>query len=127
MWTRQTTADGIPRDAIRETWSNSDGLSFDVDVRIGKPLDVLKLKGADLQEVKAYAEFLSKSAARLFGPSAGRRRLEECPCCANPSVTSKEALTVYGATYVQCAACGHVYVLDQPGPDELDKLFTESE
>jgi 2-polyprenyl-3-methyl-5-hydroxy-6-metoxy-1,4-benzoquinol methylase len=115
----------------RETWDWRDGdrvlLSTDVDVRIGKPLDVLALKGTSLPEIGEYAAFLQQTAADLYGPARGRRHVEACPCCAEATATATVVATIFGVDYRRCAGCGHAFVADPPETSALEAVFAQSE
>jgi hypothetical protein len=127
MWTKQSAIDGIARDQVTETWYSPDGVPFQVDVRVGKPLDVLALKGTDLGEISEYARFLEESGARMYGGNRRTRKVDQCPCCETPLTSAVEVLSVYQASYVQCPSCGHVLVSEQPILEELDQLFSDSD
>lgn len=101
--------------------------SFDVRVRAGKPFDVLKLKSVDLGEVRDYADFLTRTAQRLYGAGADIQRLSNCPICYASLDDAAVELTVFDTPYVRCAGCGHATVRAAPPPDVLDKVFAESE
>lgn len=125
-WVRQTPITAVPAKFWRETWRRGD-FSFDLDVTFGKPLDVLQLKGTDLEETRRYAKFLADTAARLYAPDTPRERLTACPICAHSTDDATEALRVFGIAYVRCAACGHGFVADRPSEAVLKSLFTESD
>jgi 2-polyprenyl-3-methyl-5-hydroxy-6-metoxy-1,4-benzoquinol methylase len=101
--------------------------TFDVRVRAGKPLDVLKLKGIDLGEVREYAAFLERTSSRLYGAGADLRRVPACPLCHAPLDGAAVELAVFGVPYVRCGRCGHVGVGARPQPEVLDAIFAESE
>lgn len=101
--------------------------AFDVRIRAGKPLDVLKLKGVDLGEVRTYADFLAGTAERLYRSATEIRRIEHCPMCGASLDRAPTELTVFGVPYLRCAACGHVGVGARPAPEVLDQIFAESE
>jgi len=114
-----------------ERWEYQPGksasLTFDVRVRAGKALDVLALKGIDLDEVRNYAGFLKRTAERLYGSGADIQRLRACPLC-NASLDGAEnELTVFDVSYIRCGTCGHVGVAVRPAAEVLDSVFAESE
>lgn len=129
-WRRRTdlTSRGPHR---KETWEcDHDGLSrsFDIDVTVGKPLDIVRLKGgASLDEMRAYSAFLLETARELYGPNRKRREVVQCPCCATDSDRAVEECVVFGVPYSRCGHCGHVFVRSQPLPEALAALFAESE
>ena len=102
--------------------------SFDVTVRMGKPVDILSLKGLELGEIRDYAAFLTDAASRLYGGAASRHHLARCVCCHTPlSGKEEEVLRVFDVPYVRCQTCGHVLVAEQPAPEALSAVFSESE
>jgi 2-polyprenyl-3-methyl-5-hydroxy-6-metoxy-1,4-benzoquinol methylase len=102
--------------------------SFDVSVRIGKAVDILSLKGLDLRETRDYSAFLTDTANRLYEEAASRRHLSRCVCCCTPlSGKEKEVLRIFDISYVRCQMCGHVLVPEQPTPEALRAVFSESE
>ena len=101
--------------------------SYDVKVRAGKALDVLKLKGINLDEVREYSGFLETTAARLYGADADIRPVPDCPLCHAPLAGAAVELAVFGVPYVRCGQCGHVGVGARPRTAVLDEVFAESE
>ena len=67
-WTRTGELGAVPRARSTERWDYRAGtasLSCEVEVTIGKALDVVGLKGTALSDVSDYAAFLMATAARL--------------------------------------------------------------
>lgn len=99
----------------------------EMEVRIGKPFDVLGLKGTSLVEITEYAKHLRRVAAALYAPSEPTRELRACPCCDADTNTAAVELVVYGVSYHRCRTCGHVFVRDQPSTEALEAHFAETE
>lgn len=114
-----------------ETWlyrpSGAPERTFDVKVKAGKPLDVLALKGVDLDEVRSYADFLARTAKRLYRDGADVQKLRNCPVCNANTNDARLALQVFGEHYLRCSACGHVFVGARPTAEAFDRVFTDSE
>ncbi|MBV9521517.1 MAG: class I SAM-dependent methyltransferase [Alphaproteobacteria bacterium] len=128
-WTRIAAFGGPPSERTVEQWEYRRGdhvLSCAVEILIGKPLDVLSLKGTSLDEVRRYADFLKQTARRLYAPDASLRRCDACPIC-DSAATSADALRIFGQSYARCGECGHGFVRDQPSLEALDTIFGESE
>ena len=127
-WSRQVPFSSDHRAARLERWEyrGADGRAraFEVMVQAGKPLDVLGLKGVDLQEVRAYSEFVARTAAGLYRTSAPRER---CPICGGGLERATVELHVFGVPYARCPECAHVIVALKPDPAAVDALFAESE
>ncbi len=130
-WFRQIPFSADHSSQWRERWEYSpNGIterSFDVCVKAGKSLDILSLKGRDLNEVCKYSDLLKKSALKLYNKSANARTLHECPICHAVLDNAAVELTVFDVPYVRCKRCGHVCVSAPPAGEVLDDLFTESE
>jgi len=131
-WFRTTPFSADHETQRQEKWQcqREDGavFDFDVNVRAGKPLDVVALKGLDLAELRGYAEFLQKTARQLYGSGSPLRKITLCPCCGTETGNfNDQALSVFGIDYFRCCECGHVFVLEQPTNEAHTKLFSESE
>ncbi len=129
-WNRIGPLDRAPARHFQESWIREapDGSSVrhDVQVTIGKPFDVLSLKGTDLEEWRSYARFLDETAARLYATGAPRQTITQCPCCDLDTRAAAKAFAAFGVDYHQCATCGHVFVRDQPRRTDLETNFEES-
>lgn len=130
-WTRKTALGGAGQPGATELWECVEGeetvASFEVDVTIGKPLDVLALKGASLDEIREYAGFLRATAKKLYAGQGNTRDVSECPCCGARTASAVEAATIFGVSYKRCSGCGHAFVGAQPTPEVLRGVFAESE
>jgi 2-polyprenyl-3-methyl-5-hydroxy-6-metoxy-1,4-benzoquinol methylase len=108
-------------------WELPDGTAFELEVRVGKPLDVLGLKRTSLTELRDYAEGLARTAAELYAPEASRREIESCPMCAHPTDHAPVAAEVYGVSYHRCPRCGHGFVRSQPVTERIEARYAESD
>jgi hypothetical protein len=130
-WTRRASLDGARVSRATEIWECRDQqdrrLAFEVDVTIGKPFDVLTLKGTSLSEIREYTRFLQSVAAKLYGPQSTTKRVASCPCCDESVTSPHEAASIFGVAYNRCNECGHVFVGLQPAPSALLEVFAESE
>lgn len=131
QWTRKTALGGPRPTQNTEVWECRDEgrpvASYEVDVTLGKPLDVLNLKGTSLQEIRDYAAFLQQTATHLYAPHQPRRIVRQCPCCTADTATALETLVVYKIPYHRCTHCGHLFVRSQPAIEIMAKVFAESE
>ena len=130
-WTRRVSLDGARVSRTTEIWECRDRqegtLTFEVDVTIGKPLDILALKGTSLSEIREYTRFLQSVVAKLYGPHSATKRVASCPCCDESVSSPHEAASIFGVAYNRCNECGHVFVGSQPEPSALLEVFAESE
>lgn len=122
LWRRETPMGGPT--PVSERWLRSDDVAIDVALRVGKPLDVVALKGGtSLDETRAYAAELDTAARRLYGTPGPA--IDGCPCCAAPAAEAADAPVVLGVTYRRCSRCGHLFVGTQPAPEALDARYEE--
>jgi predicted RNA-binding Zn-ribbon protein involved in translation (DUF1610 family) len=84
---------------------------YPVEIKIGKPFDVLAVKGSDLGETRRYAAFLAETAARLYG--SARDVVTRCPACGHDTAFAPEAFRIFGVPYHRCDSCGHGFVRDR--------------
>lgn len=97
----------------------------EVEVTVGKHLDVLGLRPIDPDEARAYVADLERTAAvQRSGPTVTR---DACPCCSGPVRDRDRPVTILGMTYVRCPACGHAFVRTAPAPDALAAHFADDE
>lgn len=105
-----------------------DPVTFDVEIEIGKHLDVAALKGTDLEEVRSYGAFLAETASRIYAETSTLERCSNCPICRSRMDDGAEVvLKVYGVPYVRCSTCGHVFVEDRPKREVLGAIFSDSD
>ena len=130
-WIRKTALSETRQLQHKEIWEYVEGhrtlASFEIDVTIGKPLDVLSLKGTSLQRIRDYAEFLRRTANVLYGSSSGRQEFSACPCCGADSARAVDVLSIFDIAYKRCWQCAHVFIFSQPSPEALLEVFAKSE
>ncbi len=130
-WTRSVPLSGNTASPIEETWTytRADGRASThaMTVTVGKPFDVLSLKGTNIDEMRQYAEFLGTTARRLYGEKTPQRDVAHCPCCLQPTSGAAEALRIFDVPYHRCAQCGHAFVRRQPTEAVLNEVFGGSE
>jgi 2-polyprenyl-3-methyl-5-hydroxy-6-metoxy-1,4-benzoquinol methylase len=129
-WTRRAPLDGHTRSRITELWEYARGRirqDFEMEISVGKPLDVLALKGSDIEGVRRYAAHLEEVAEGLYGGSAPLQEIDRCPACGESDSVASVAVTVFKVPYVSCPRCGHAYVRRQPTNEALQSRFAESE
>lgn len=133
-WTRTAPLSPTRQGWTREQWTRTAGngtpATYPVDVRRGKPFDVVGLKGTDLGGIRTYAEVLAATARRLYDGTG--ERVAACPACAapRPAASAEPAggqVEVLGVRYARCGRCGHAYVGQRPAEERLDELFRDSE
>jgi hypothetical protein len=130
-WQRVSPMSGIPGVQSAETWVCTDlgghEAKYPMRVTNGKPFDVLSLKGTKLSDVRDYAAFLERTAARLYASGAPRRRVSQCPCClAETAEHARQTYQFFDVPFYRCAVCGNGFVLEQPSEAVLNSVFAES-
>ncbi|MBU0509543.1 class I SAM-dependent methyltransferase [bacterium] len=99
-------------------------VSCNVQVRIGKDLNLRRLKGSHDQH-SAKAEEIRRSRSTLY-ESNEIEPVTFCPVCGASSETSTPRATIMGATYHQCRQCSHVFVKDRPTRGALERFYREN-
>lgn len=130
-WTREASLSRQPAATPQsETWQLTEqGQAVwrgPVTVFCGKPLDIKALKGTDLKEWQAYAEFLRSTASRLYEPEK-LKDVTNCPCCEASVADAPALMHVWKIAYAQCPACQHVFVARQPLPEHISQIFVDSD
>lgn len=128
-WFREAplTCSGTRR---RETWRKRDPagaeVSHPVEVFLGKKLQLRRLRSFDLGETQGYAAKLSRVAADIFAPDKVDL-VSDCPGCEEPTAGAETIVCLYGANYVRCRHCGHVFVAVKPRAGVRVAYFADSE
>ncbi len=129
-WRRRLPLSPPPGGERDELWEVSeDGgppVALPVRVRIGKPFDVVALKGLDPEGHRAEAARARADAAALYGDGEAPP-LTECPCCGAPAAGAPEAAVINGVAYHRCPGCGHGYVRRRPERAALARHHSDDE
>ncbi len=111
-----------------ELWEDERILaSYPVQVRTGKPLDVVGFKSPRLDELKSYAAHLAASARQLYAPEAALSALPACPACLLDSAQVEPQAAILGVAYGRCPRCGHLFVPRQPSTQAWESFFSASD
>ncbi len=105
---------------IREDNNNRE--NFNVKVFLGKKTDLLKLKKNIVEKLKKQLEYYKKTRTDLYS-NKDKEHIEKCPVCGNDSKQSISRTTIYGANYVQCLNCSHIYVLERPTKKSIYNFY----
>lgn len=129
-WTRTTSLDQRERSSYAETWTvaqdDSAPQSFNVEIKVGKPFDPLRLKTIDLNEHKKYAESLKSIVSELLSKSANVTTPSSCPCCNAAAVNLLPAVAIWEGRYVGCKSCGHRFLSPRPTTEAINSVFASS-
>jgi 2-polyprenyl-3-methyl-5-hydroxy-6-metoxy-1,4-benzoquinol methylase len=113
---------------VREIWRRTDRpASFEIDVSLGKPFDVTRLKGETSDTLRKWGEEYGAMARAAYGAPASLVRIADCPCCEASTEQAAPFASIYGAEYRRCLHCGHVFLLRQRSNDALNKSFEQTD
>jgi hypothetical protein len=129
QWSREIPfrQDALRTESWHCRWPDGTSRAYQVETRVGKPFDVVGLKGGDLDETRAYAAFLARSAKRLYAAGVTQETVRACPACGGDTVNATEAFRIFEIAYCRCGFCGHGFVRTRPSQEELKELFSSSE
>lgn len=111
-----------------ETWILKDKThteqTYSVEVRLGKPIDILTLKSNMVEDFGKCVSQTRKSRLKLFSDASNLEHVEQCPICESGAV--QHALTIYGASYIRCKECSHHFLANRPTKEALAAFYSEN-
>ena len=121
-WSRtsgfEPAADGV------ETWlSATSGRQHSVHVTLGKEIEIMAVKEHVVEAFAATAREVRESRERLFSDKKRVESVTSCPVCGASGRAKEDALSIYGATYAECASCSHYYVTKRPSKEALEQYY----
>lgn len=132
-WTRTRDLAQPPEGADgHETWELHDGTgevvaSYPIRTRLGKPFDVMRMKGQSPAQLRDWTAQVADAVARLYAPGTPRRTVAQCPCCGASTEAADMVCRIHGVAYHRCSSCAHVLVREQPAPDVLNRMFADND
>jgi 2-polyprenyl-3-methyl-5-hydroxy-6-metoxy-1,4-benzoquinol methylase len=105
---------------IRE--ENGNKKEFELEVFLGKKTNLLKLKKNIVEKIKKNLDYYQKTRTELYNNSDMEDVLS-CPVCSGSSKDSTKKSNIYGAQYVQCNICSHVYVIKRPAQKTIHDFY----
>ncbi|OGF27347.1 hypothetical protein A2477_03860 [Candidatus Falkowbacteria bacterium RIFOXYC2_FULL_47_12] len=112
-----------------ETWIYDDSdikKRYEVDVTLGKPIDITALKLNELENFHAQVVATRDSRTNLF-QSVNMREVTLCPICQRKTDKNIPPIfEVYTAHYVQCPSCLHCYVATVPSDESLHRFYASN-
>lgn len=123
-WTR-TSSLGAPEQQAKERWYAPDGRAFDLRVRFGKRVDIFGLKKQTFERFSATIDEISTSRRAMYAPS-NVAPVKACPICAHPSAEQRALVEIYGAKYLECVVCAHVYVENRMTDEAIQRFYGSS-
>ena len=126
-WSRTAPMQPSPDVSHTEVWASrrsgeDSARCHEVDVRLGKPVDILTLKANVLEDFAAHAARTRDSRSRLYAAGA-TECVHRCPICGADSADSLLRISIYGAAYHQCPECSHCFILHRPTKAALDEFY----
>ena len=128
QWKKETPFENIFGIPTKERWTHKapDGTAYyDVVKTYGKPFDVASLKQESFYDFNAVATRVRKSRERLYRKGE-TQPISTCPVCSSDTQYSTDEVSVYGAPYVRCSTCAHVYVSKRPTAAALERFYRKS-
>ncbi|MBI4647573.1 MAG: methyltransferase domain-containing protein [Bacteroidia bacterium] len=108
-----------------EIWlrkSKNGTFEFPVDIYLGKKTDLLTLKKNIVESIKKQVEYYRNSRRLLYSQSE-TENVSSCPVCNESSENTITKLSVYGAEYVQCNNCSHLFVIRRPSQKAIHNFY----
>lgn len=109
----------------RETWIREDSdnsVEFPIDLYLGKKTNLLDLKKNIVRDIPNQIEYYKNSRESVYKPE-NLEEVKQCPVCNEASSSSSPQVIIYGAEYVQCSRCTHVYVLKRPLQSDIEGFY----
>lgn len=114
-----------------EVWELRDNgcvvAAYPMQVKLGKPFDVMRMKAGSIGQLRGSVADTRDAIAALYGEAAARRSLAACPCCGGDIVAATPFAVVYDISYRRCATCAHVFIVEQPALEALNRMFAEND
>ena len=76
------------------------GKSYEVDLRLGKPIDICSLKSDMIQNFSRYVMCIKSTRRQLFR-SKELERVKYCPVCKKSTKGSRFLISIYSGHYHQ--------------------------
>lgn len=123
-WQRVSPLQNLPNKS-KEIWirnTNDKDERFNVEIFFGKKTDLLALKKSIVDTLSEKIAYYQKSRTELYG-APNREPVTACPVCDHTSADAVSQVTIYGAEYVQCQSCSHVYVKERPAQKTIYDFY----
>ena len=126
VWTQTTPFESKKNQ--KEKWICKDKETeqcYDVDVTLGKPIDILSLKLSVIEDFSAKVDEVKNSRTAFF--QGELERVKQCPICKADTTNFLEDLNIYGAKYTRCLDCSHHFIIARPTQEAIEKFYKEDE
>ncbi|MCR9253060.1 MAG: class I SAM-dependent methyltransferase [bacterium] len=105
---------------IRQNDESSE--SFNVKTYLGKKTNLLKLKKSIVEDIPKQLEYYKETREDIYKPE-NVEQVDKCPVCQSSSSETTSKSNIYGANYVQCKNCTHVYVIKRPTKSAIEGFY----
>jgi 2-polyprenyl-3-methyl-5-hydroxy-6-metoxy-1,4-benzoquinol methylase len=95
---------------------------YDMAIYLGKKTNLLKLKKNIVSSIKNNVSYYKKTREALFS-HPDMQKVSECPVCRSSSAETTLKANIYGAEYVQCQRCTHVYLIKRPAQAAIHNFY----
>ncbi|HBH23859.1 MAG TPA: hypothetical protein DDY13_10605 [Cytophagales bacterium] len=95
---------------------------FNLDIHYGKKTDLLGLKKDIIDRIKDKILYYKESREKLYNTDE-KELVTNCPVCDNSSNNTIPKVNIYGANYVQCSKCSHVYLKERPSKKSIHNFY----
>ena len=110
-----------------EIWVYKDSKTekrYNVEVTLGKPIDILSLKLNMIEDFSSNVARIRNSRTSLFN-KGNLQQVDLCPICKCKTKDSREVFNVYNARYYQCKSCSHCFVIKRPTKKALEEFYSK--
>jgi len=115
--------------AQSEIWRYDDGKDseeINVEVRLGKPIDILSLKWDNLERFRKKIKDISSSRRKLYAHES-LDPVKTCPVCDYKTAQNNVLIEIYGAQYTRCPQCMHHFVRARPSKQALEEFYAHNQ
>jgi len=100
----------------------------EVEVILGKEIDIVSLKNDTVVGFKSRLKEIRDSRKNFYITQKNRlKKVNKCPICRWLVKNQAAIFSVYGAQYIQCQKCSHVFVEWIPDKTKIEKFYAQSE
>lgn len=105
---------------IREQDGNTD--TYNIDLYLGKKTNLLSLKKDIVETIQKQVKYYQTSRTELYQTN-NLEEVQNCPVCGSITDYSNVKVEIYGAKYVQCKNCTHIYVSNRPSTIAINNFY----
>lgn len=110
---------------LSKDFSDDQRRSYEVDVRLGKPVDILSLKLNMIEDFRSQVLHARSTRISLFR-SHEMEKVDKCPVCGSSSRNSQFRLNIDRGVYHQCSACSHYFIINGLSKAALEKFYSSN-